>query len=105
MVAGARYPAIAFHVFGLGYPFTLLPHAPSLHTLQVNDAALAVLLAIDPLASVDAPVRPSEDPFAVFGVLRVASGVCGTIGPPPLAQAIHVALVPLAGIHPAVSER
>mmetsp|Transcript_110510 Transcript_110510/g.312596 ORF Transcript_110510/g.312596 Transcript_110510/m.312596 type:complete len:247 (+) Transcript_110510:65-805(+) len=85
----------------------LLPVAPvgmCLDAFGVNRDTQAVLLAVVPLTSVDAAVRPDERALAVLHVPLIAALVLGPVGPLHLPDPAHVAAHPLARVHAAVLE-
>eukprot|EP00406_Dinophysis_acuminata_P063997 CAMPEP_0179273252 /NCGR_PEP_ID=MMETSP0797-20121207/32919_1 /TAXON_ID=47934 /ORGANISM="Dinophysis acuminata, Strain DAEP01" /LENGTH=308 /DNA_ID=CAMNT_0020981677 /DNA_START=98 /DNA_END=1022 /DNA_ORIENTATION=- len=82
----------------------LVPLAPPRPPLGVEVRPDAVVLSVEPLASVGPPVGPAELALPRFPVLQVAALVDAAVRPPHVADAVHLTIEPLALVDPAVGE-
>mmetsp|Transcript_55340 Transcript_55340/g.160635 ORF Transcript_55340/g.160635 Transcript_55340/m.160635 type:complete len:261 (-) Transcript_55340:245-1027(-) len=93
-----------------GDPHALAPDSTPLFSLSGPEHALAVLLAVLPLAFELPAVGPSEGAFALFQVVDILALVhfgvllwALLVGPFVLALAVHAVVDPLACVFPAVN--
>ena len=77
-------------------PLSLLPDAAPLIALRRDEDALAVLLAVFPLALVGATVWVGVNAVAVLFVVLVVAFVDAAVGPFVDALAVHVVVEPVA---------
>ena len=83
-------------------PLSFEPDPVRLLLLRIHVCALAMHLAVFPLAYVGAAVRPLELAITVPFVIEVVALVDTTVRPSVLALAIHVVVLPLSHVLPAV---
>mmetsp|Transcript_72847 Transcript_72847/g.189147 ORF Transcript_72847/g.189147 Transcript_72847/m.189147 type:complete len:417 (-) Transcript_72847:6-1256(-) len=83
---------------------TILPLTAILLAALIRENALALLLAIAPLALEHAPIWPNEHPLPVAQAHPKAALVPGAARPIHAALAVHVALAPLSHVQPPIIE-
>lgn len=74
----------------------LVPDTPSLFALRRNEDALAMLLAVCPLALIGSAIRVRIDPITVLLVVEVVAFVLAAVCPFVNTLAMHVVVKPVA---------
>ena len=68
-----------------------------------------MLLAVEPLASVDLTISPLEGAFSLLDIIDELSFILAAVGPDEMAKAMHLVLLPhprvLSAVRPSVLAR
>jgi len=83
----------------------IAPRTMCLDTIAINRDTEAILVAIAPLAAVDAAVGPYKSALTIFQIPLIAALVQGPVGPHHFPHPTHVTALPLARIDAAVGKR